>query len=232
MFPSLGLLAKVDCPHKSRCHRGALCLFKHPPDHQRTQQQQQQRRRRDAGRDGAAMKDEILLEDTLVAPQAAHVEPPQPVSKAALPAEPAAPSNVPQPADIGPKREAAAPRLDENVRLPESTCDTGTGDWRALTLNYDQHGPAFDPATERQPCVPQLKAVVGDKVGYARRQRALQTIFQHFARIDADDTPAAPWMPAMHAVLCEAELYDSSVSGTYHGKLLTCIKALKQRGTK
>ncbi|KAJ2633170.1 RNA exonuclease 3 [Coemansia sp. RSA 1290] len=170
-----------------------------------------------------AMKEEILLEDTVAQPQNAKNKLPlQPVTREPIAAWPSV--------DFKPSRtEHVRPRLEEKERATDSATSAASekaDQWRGLTLNYDSNGPAYDPATEKQAKVPQLKAVVGDKVGYLRRQRALETIYKYSLEIHKE---AEPWAPARHAVLEEAELYAASVGGTYHGKLLTCLRSLKQQ---
>ncbi|KAJ2851539.1 hypothetical protein IWW36_001023 [Coemansia brasiliensis] len=228
MFPSLGLLAQIDCPFREQCHRGSTCLFKHKPSHsiKHAQQQLNSIQQRDM-----AMKEEILLEDTVAQPQTSSKNNPVAV-RAAVTREPITPWPS---SEFKPKptyTEHVSQRLDEKERAADSAKSAASdkaGQWRGLTLNYDSAGPAYDPATEEQAKVPQLKAVVGDKVGYARRQRALETIYKYSMQIHQG---AEPWVPAKHAVLEEAELYATSVGGTYHGKLLTCLKSLKQQAKK
>ncbi|KAJ1771024.1 hypothetical protein LPJ74_002715 [Coemansia sp. RSA 1843] len=104
-------------------------------------------------------------------------------------------------------------------------------DWRTRTLNYDPESPGYDRKAEREAAVPQLKAIVGDKIGYSRRQRALEILYDHYKRIPdiLKTMKETPSVAAMHAVESERNVYDSSVAGTYHGKLLVCLKELKQK---
>ncbi|KAI9500194.1 hypothetical protein BX070DRAFT_255250 [Coemansia spiralis] len=103
--------------------------------------------------------------------------------------------------------------------------------WQTRTLNYDRDSPGYDNRTEGEAIAPQLKAIVGDKIGYARRQRTLEILHEHYMRIPeiASALSISPWTAAMHAVENEKHIYDNSVAGTYHGKLLSCLRELKQK---
>ncbi|KAJ2491782.1 hypothetical protein IWW37_001981 [Coemansia sp. RSA 2050] len=114
----------------------------------------------------------------------------------------------------------------DSVASPVSSGPAGDTDaWRALTLNYDTTGPAYNSECETTRVVPQLKAIVGDKIGYAKRQRALTLIYENTA---AKTTEGPSWMPAKLSVVCEDRIYRESGPGSYHGKLSVCLKNLKK----
>ncbi|KAJ2453676.1 hypothetical protein EV183_002080 [Coemansia sp. RSA 2336] len=217
MFPSLGLLSQIDCPFREQCHRGSTCLYKHTASHGHARQQL------DRVHD-MAMKEEILLEDPVAPPQNTKNRPARVTRKPIV--------GWPSVDFVPARKEHVERRLEEKERAPDSAegaAPEKADQWRGLTLNYDIDGPAYDPATEEHAKVPQLKAVVGDKVGYLRRQRALETIFKYSLEIHRGAEPCAA---ARHAVLEEAGLYAASVGGTYHGKLLTCLRSLKQQASE
>ncbi|KAJ2393736.1 hypothetical protein GGI23_004984, partial [Coemansia sp. RSA 2559] len=126
------------------------------------------------------------------------------------------------------RKNAAA---DANIPSPPRSKGNSAESWRTRTLNYDPDNPGYDSTTEREAVVPQLKAIVGDKIGYFRRQRTLELLFDHYRRIPeiATALKESPSAAAMHAVESEKDVYDNSVAGTYHGKLLVCLKELKQK---
>ncbi|KAJ1894210.1 hypothetical protein LPJ66_005324 [Kickxella alabastrina] len=102
--------------------------------------------------------------------------------------------------------------------------------WRELTLNHDPNSPAFDKNTELQPTVPSLKAIVGDRVGYMKRQKTLEKLHVLFAKLtDVEEIKKKPWVPAMLAVENELQIYNTSVAGTYHSKLLLLLRELKSQ---
>ncbi|KAJ2664921.1 hypothetical protein IWW48_000535 [Coemansia sp. RSA 1200] len=117
-------------------------------------------------------------------------------------------------------------------RLPESAATSHSAeDWRTRTLNYDPNNPGYDSRTEKEAIAPHLKAIVGDKIGYARRQRALEILYEQCKKTPdivsaMEETPSAA---ARHAIEREKHVYESSVAGTYHAKLLVCLKELKQK---
>ncbi|KAJ2516535.1 hypothetical protein H4217_004518 [Coemansia sp. RSA 1939] len=104
-------------------------------------------------------------------------------------------------------------------------------DWRTRTLNYDPDNPGYDSRTEKEAIVPHLKAIVGDKIGYARRQRALEILYEQCKKTPdiVSDMEETPSVAARHAVEREKHVYESSVAGTYHAKLLVCLKELKRK---
>ncbi|KAJ2831016.1 hypothetical protein GGI24_001729 [Coemansia furcata] len=215
MFPSLGLLSQIDCPHKDKCGRGTLCLYRHRP------------------------VPAVIPDTTATAIKRKPEPPPQPPSvvdaaqKATrdLTSEPpptavVAQEPVPSTAAILVESTPVLAEKKEHIAAPPATsgsaCDTDA--WRVLTLNYDTAGPAYDNESETARVVPQLKAIVGDKVGYAKRQRALALIYE----LMAAKTPEPSWMPAKLAVECEDRIYRESGAGTYHGKLAGCLRSLKK----
>ncbi|KAJ2615018.1 hypothetical protein H4S08_001446 [Coemansia sp. RSA 1365] len=246
MFPSLGLLSQIDCPHRDRCQRGTLCLFAH--DRFRPRKLSTSERSQSA----LVGSTEIWLEEPDSEIQTKQSEPtPAGDANTLLPESDAEskdigarqaleralaefrPPAITQSPEKSPHSEDAQITLVDNERGSISAKNsTSVDDWRQHTLNYDRSGPAYDPATESRVVQPQLKAVVGKKVGYAKRQRALETLFRYLTDIHAADSSEKPWIPAMHAVRSEAELYSASVAGTYHGKLLTRIRELKQQAAK
>ncbi|KAJ2108393.1 hypothetical protein GGI16_001158 [Coemansia sp. S142-1] len=224
MFPSLGLLSKIDCPHKDKCGRGTLCLYRHRPV--------------------PAPAPAVTPETTATAINKKKPElPPQPqppkvVDCTQIVASTAA-TSAPQPAIAVaqvPVKSTAAILVESNPVLAEKkeqvvappvpsdpACDTDA--WRTLTLNYDTTGPAYNSECETIRVVPQLKAIVSDKIGYAKRQRALTLIYEHTSA----RTPGGPsWMPAKLAVESEDRIYRESGAGSYHGKLAVCLKSLKK----
>ncbi|PIA15818.1 hypothetical protein COEREDRAFT_9054 [Coemansia reversa NRRL 1564] len=245
MFPSLGLLSQIDCPYRNRCQRGTLCLFAH--DRYRL-------RRPSTSEKQSALFDstEIWLEEP-----DSEIQTEQPEIVLAEDVNALLPESDAESKDLGARQaleralaEFRPPVITEAPEKPPHAEDaqillvnskqdsisaknsTSVDDWRQHTLNYDRDGPAYDPATESRVVQPQLKAVVGEKVGYAKRQRALETLFRYLKDIYSADSSEKPWLPAMHAVRSEAELYSASVAGTYHGKLLTRIRELKQQAAK
>ncbi|KAJ1956287.1 hypothetical protein GGI12_005343, partial [Dipsacomyces acuminosporus] len=108
--------------------------------------------------------------------------------------------------------------------------DKGDDDrWRALTLNYNRLGAGYNSETESQAILPQLKAQVGDKVGYAKRQKAIQLFYEQYLRIDSGDVgQGRNWVPAMHAVEREQAVYKVSAPGTYHVNLVNSLRQLKR----
>ncbi|KAJ2084091.1 hypothetical protein H4R24_000300 [Coemansia sp. RSA 988] len=242
MFPSLGLLSQIDCPHRDRCQRGTLCLFAH--DRCRSRKPSMTEKPRPSLLDST----EIWLEQPDAETQIEKPKSALKVSSDALPhkgdvesedasarqaleralAEFRPPVKCEVPEEAPRMQEALMPLVENEPAKNSEPVD----DWRERTLNYDRSGPAYDPATESRVVQPQLKAMVGEKVGYAKRQRALETLFKHLVVIHAADSPETPWLPAMQAVQSEAEVYGNSVAGTYHGKLLTRIRELKQQAAK
>ncbi|KAJ2753384.1 hypothetical protein GGI19_003173 [Coemansia pectinata] len=225
MFPSLGLLSKIDCPHKDKCGRGTLCLYRHRPM-------------------SVVSVPVVIPETTATAinkkkPEAPpQPQPPKVVENAQI-VTPKAVTSVPQPAIVvaqEPVNSTAAILVESNPVLAEKkeqviappvasdpACDTDA--WRALTLNYDATGPAYNSECETIRVVPQLKAIVGDRIGYPKRQRALTLIYEHTA---AKNPEGPSWMAAKLAVECEDRIYRESGAGSYHGKLAVCLRSLKK----
>ncbi|KAJ2035034.1 hypothetical protein H4S03_004585 [Coemansia sp. S3946] len=226
MFPSLGLLSKIDCPHKDKCGRGTLCLYRHRPV--------------------PVPAPAVTPESTATAINKKKPElPPQPqpqppkvvdctqtvtskdVTSAPQPAIAVAQVPVNSTAAILVESNPAPAEKKEQVVAPpvpsDPACDTDA--WRALTLNYDTTGPAYNSECETIWVVPQLKAIVGDKIGYAKRQRALTLIYEHTS---ARTSGGPSWMPAKLAVESEDRIYHESGAGSYHGKLAVCLKSLKK----
>ncbi|KAJ2509238.1 hypothetical protein IWW47_000128 [Coemansia sp. RSA 2052] len=201
MFPSLGLLAQIDCPHKDKCGRGSLCLYRH-------------HRTEPANRE--PVKKERVRKKPVDAVQEATVQEPAPTTQPTAAVQ-AANSN---PVELTPM--AVEPTLVVKAEEPPVPGDDMA--WRALTLNYDAAGPAYNSACETTPMLPQLKAIVGDKIGYAKRQRALTLIYELMSK----DHSGPPWMPAKLAIEREDQIYRDSGPGTYHGKLAVCLKDLKK----
>ncbi|KAJ2890438.1 hypothetical protein IWW38_004130 [Coemansia aciculifera] len=200
MFPSVGLLSQVDCPYKDKCGRGSLCLYRHRPE--------------------PSKKEVVKKEAEIKKPADATQEPPEsqePPAQEPPVHEPAAQEPVVQEPIV---HEPAVQKVITQPSVPDDTTD-----WRLLTLNYDTTGPAYNSLCESTQALPQLKAIVGDKIGYAKRQRALTLIYEHISKTTAT---SPPWLAAKLAIECEDQIYRDSGPGTYHGKLSACLKDLRK----
>ncbi|KAI7827776.1 hypothetical protein BX661DRAFT_182421 [Kickxella alabastrina] len=236
MFPSLGLLSKIDF------NRGTLCLYRHRPSC--TSGPPNMETSKFTMDDDHAMdiSEEIRLEDELFTPS----PPPPPQqkeqhqqSKNSVQATPiipeiAKPKPGPEPKpkpNPEPKPEPAKQATAEPSRPTiKPTALKPAPFWRELTLNHDPNSPAFDKNTELQPTVPSLKAIVGDRVGYMKRQKTLEKLHVLFAKLtDVEEIKEKPWVPAMLAVENELQIYNTSVAGTYHSKLLLLLRELKSQ---
>ncbi|KAJ1939302.1 hypothetical protein EC988_007350, partial [Linderina pennispora] len=91
-----------------------------------------------------------------------------------------------------PKQASQPPKHAISVSSPvialalekETAAIQDSGDkWRLLTLNYDRRHPGYDPKTEVQAVAPQLKAIVGDRIGYAKRQKSIQLMFDLYMKV-------------------------------------------------
>ncbi|KAJ2559238.1 hypothetical protein EV175_000435 [Coemansia sp. RSA 1933] len=266
MFPSTGLLSKIECPFRDECNRGTLCLFKHPEATNKGKKELAENV--DIGPKKTEMvelvdfsSEEITLEDAKpVAPVPPIVRAPQKVRWHDITAntkgkQTVLPAVVGQSTNPDPQRKAASSSTtagimsgakkkeppepirqsvgaEHNAPKTQHSSTEKEEDWRTRTLNYDPENPGYDSTTEREAVVPQLKAIVSDKIGYSRRQRALEILYDHYKKIPGIMTAmkeTTPSVAAMRAVESERDVYDSSVAGTYHGKLLVCLKELKQK---
>ncbi|KAJ2691036.1 hypothetical protein IWW39_000244 [Coemansia spiralis] len=220
MFPSLGLLSQIDCPHKDKCGRGSLCLYRHRPmpaptvAPEGTAPATPKNKPEPSSQPVAAVSDvqKVTPKDLASASQPAVVVTREPVNSAAATL-----------VESNPVLSEMKER--DSVASPVASSPAGDTDaWRALTLNYDTAGPAYNSECETTRVAPQLKAIVGDKIGYAKRQRALTLIYEHTA---TKTTEGPSWMPAKLSVECEDRIYRESGPGSYHGKLSACLKNLK-----
>lgn len=203
MFPSLGLLAKIECPYKDKCQRGNLCFYKH-----NSTTVPEQLKEEDLG---FSTGEEITLTTNTT-----------PVRQEKIPNK-----LRPAPPPLIFKQEREKPGPPSNTKLTKEDKDGDEAiplDWRKLTLNYDRTGPAFDPLTDdpQKQVLPQLKAIVRDKVGYAKRQLAVQKLFERFVKLEQLETAA------QQAVETEHSIYTDSVAGTYHSKLVNQLRSLKK----
>ncbi|KAJ2697027.1 hypothetical protein FB645_006034 [Coemansia sp. IMI 203386] len=205
MFPSAGLFAKIECPFRDKCGRGSLCLFDHRPP------------AANAKRTAAVSVRQVAAEPAVRKPTVT-----QPAQMVSTP--PTAPiRSTPPPAPVPSKAPSPPPPAPTPTPTPSA-------DWRHLTINYDASGPGYDARTEQQAVVPQLKAAVGERVGYARRQRSVEMLFEHHMQLmDAATVAATPWVAAEQAILDEAAVYSGSGAGTYHSKLLARMRELKKQ---
>ncbi|KAJ2373522.1 hypothetical protein GGI05_007456 [Coemansia sp. RSA 2603] len=243
MFPSTNLFANIECPHKDKCGRGKLCMFKHSPVQypKRTE-----------------IPPKKAVEKPVQPEKPQQIEPPK---KAELPKQPEQPDtadhtehkrqleperhtepqkvlvkvlenkSTPSSAPTNQTSESVTPlEPSQNPKAPPETALDETIDWRQLTINYDKEGPAYDSACETTPTIPQLRAVVGDRVGYARRQKSLGILFNKYLELcDPQTLKQSPWMPAQQAVTSEHLVYINSGAGTYSSKLLVCLQELKDQ---
>ncbi|KAJ2229150.1 hypothetical protein H4R99_006161 [Coemansia sp. RSA 1722] len=212
MFPSVGLFAKIECPFRDKCGRGSLCLFDHRPPAANA----------NAKRTAAVSVRQVAAVPAVRKPTAVT----QPAQMVSTP--PTAPiRSTPPPAPV----PSMAPSPPPPAPTPTPTpAPAPSADWRHLTINYDASGPGYDARTEQQAVVPQLKAAVGERVGYARRQRSVEMLFEHYMQLmDAATVAAAPWVAAEQAILDEAAVYNGSGAGTYHSKLLARMRELKKQ---
>ncbi|KAJ2747475.1 hypothetical protein GGI20_000464 [Coemansia sp. BCRC 34301] len=194
--------ANIDCPHRDKCGRGSLCLYRHRSDPEKKE----------------PVKKEMVKKQSASVVQEAKAHDSVPTAQATAAVQTAEPQT-----QVESKLVAAEPTPTAKAECEPSEVDNTT--WRALTLNYDYMGPAYNSLCETTQVPPQLKAIVGDKIGYAKRQRALALIYEQM--IKANSSPL--WMPAKLAVECEDQIYRDSGPGTYHGKLAVCLKDMKKQ---
>ncbi|KAI8325688.1 hypothetical protein GQ54DRAFT_192127 [Martensiomyces pterosporus] len=110
----------------------------------------------------------------------------------------------------------------------EGEKDAGAS-WRALTLNYDRANAGYNAEAESRAILPQLKAVVGDRIGYPKRQKSVELFYEQYRRIDSQCiVDGRPWAAAMHAVEREQAVYRASAPGTYHADLVSSLRQLKK----